>query len=157
MKKPKAKKTHPVPEWMDKDIAKKAKDMDITKRFALADDLERRAAQLRNFEQKRITGDPVSVHVRPEMKKAILYYGEKFGDKDKCVATAARWMLEVACTMLPQIVERASQLIAYRKAEQVEDSHLHEAETAKSLTLLKENYEIVDDDDDDAGEEMEEG
>ena len=119
---------------MDEPIAKRAAKMDITERLAMADELERRAAQYRGFQGKHIEPDTsVTIQILPSQKKVCQYWAKMHGDDSGDVDTGARWILEIACTMIDKICDRNHVFVRYRDAEGILDSHLCESWTEQSL------------------------
>jgi hypothetical protein len=145
-------KTYSVPEWMDKDLAETAKPLNAVQRLAMADDLEKQASQLRGFNGKSIEHvQQVTFGIRPKQKEALEYFATQRGYKTGDADVGARWFLESALTMIGEVSDRCNQFINYREAEDVENSQLFEAETAKSLANYKAEFN-TDDDNDKAGE-----
>jgi hypothetical protein len=153
--KPKAEKEYPVPEWMDPKVAETAKGLDITERLAVADQLEKDAAQLRGFNPAKVKHEAVATYVTPMTKECILeYYEAHCGEKEReseadKLACGARWILEIAVMMLPEIAARGDAFVHYRDAEGIDNGHLVESWAARSLAAYKTGRRCNDHDDDD--------
>jgi len=139
--------TYPT-HWMDADVAKTAKQLDTTERLELAEELERKATQLRGFSDKPLKGtELVSFIIRPKQKEALEFFARQHGEETGDVSIGARWVMEVALTMLQKVSDRAKCLDRYLRAEGLEATHLMEAETAKAIAQCKVAFDRVDDDD----------
>jgi hypothetical protein len=119
---------HPVPEWMADDIKTKAEKLDPGQRVAKAEELERIAAELREFAPPpvKIVGNSQGIPLRPNFKKAVILFAKRFGadddDEDAMVRYGIRWALEAALPKLEELRKDAGRRIRYELAEGLQQS-----------------------------------
>jgi hypothetical protein len=112
---------------ISKDLA--SETADIPQRIALAEQLERQAAQLREMKPKPVPyACQITVPLLPSVKRAVMLYGRSFGakDEDTQIQHGIRWFLETSLTMIAEVCEKELQLIKYRDAEAIEPTDFSE-------------------------------
>jgi hypothetical protein len=134
---------HPVPEWMDSDIAKEVENLDFNQRLAMAEKLERVTTQLREFKQPpvKLVGNSVPIPLRPKLKEAVILFAEQFGGKDSSeeskVALGIRWVLEIALPKMEELKNATLRHIDYGKAEGLEPSVHFEQQIGDAIEKWK--------------------
>jgi hypothetical protein len=152
--KPKSKKHFSTPEWMSDDVAEKAQEMNVFARIEMAQKLEKAAAQLREFKPIPIPAVAnANVLLKPNVKKAILYYAEMSGAKKEWTEqekldVGARWFLEEALPMFQSVVYSGNDRCRYRDAEGLEDSRQVEDMIGRALEAFKAEKEQANESDD---------
>lgn len=131
MKAPKKKQAetpkHPAPAWMDEDLRKDVEHMNPGERQAMAEKLEEKAAQLRDFRQKVPPPEVLAtVALRPNIKRAVLAYYDYHGNKNEPneankLSNGIRWILEIALPMIEKISNESLLITRYRTREGIED------------------------------------
>lgn len=142
----KVKESFATPDWMPPEVAKKAKTLDPCARIEMAEKLEAAAAQLREFKPPPVRYvATATVHLRPAMKDAILFYGRKCAgeqkfDEQEMLSVGVRWVLEEALCLIEIVHEFSANRVAYRDAEQLEDSVQTEDMIRASLEKFKAKF-----------------
>jgi hypothetical protein len=128
---------------MDESWKTPVEKLSITDRMELADKLEEQAKQLREFKQKEV---PFIGHVvfqlRPNVKRALLYFAKGCGAKDSMDESAilslgARWFLEYSLPLMQKVIGLQRTCSFYRHDEGVDESHLTESNIAKVMDELE--------------------
>jgi hypothetical protein len=135
---------------MSADVVAKAKKMDPGCRVKMADELERTAAELREFKPRWI--DPVAiaqVNLRPNAKKALLFFGECHGLQKELTESqklnrATRWFVESALYFMEMVSARTNLCVNYRQAEGLEETVYNEDEIGIALEGFKASLERDD-------------
>lgn len=146
------KKSNPIPEWMDEALKPVAADMGILERVALADKLEKQAAQLRDMKPAPIKAETrIMVYVRPNAEKALIAFykahgGDETAEKETKLAAGLKWFVESGLPLIATVSAATNKECHYRDTEGLDSTVYNEELIGRALaTYCHDNKEQKED------------